>query len=311
MVPSGVQTAHTADGWSLPVRRYAASGPPVVLVHGMGVTHHNFDYHPDVSLAHTLQQAGFDVWVPTLRGDPGTVAPSLSADQGFTFDGYARQDIPAILDVITEETGAAQVHWVGHSMGGILLYTSLQQFPERIASGVAVSSPVAFVDQNVLHRMTVMGASVMRRDRRMPMSRLGRHLLPRGVVARQLGNVRNMDPAVTRGLATHSVVDMSTEISHQAAQWLRSRTLLTLEGTPWLTSAPSVPLLVMGGDRDRIVPPENVSQACDVFPECSFVLLSPETGFSASYGHIDPLLSAAGRAEVFPLITGFLLSQDW
>ena len=79
MVPAGVEMARTEDGWSLPVRHYAASGPPVVLVHGMGVTHHNFDYRPDVSLAHSLQQAGFDVWVPALRGDPGTVAPSLEA----------------------------------------------------------------------------------------------------------------------------------------------------------------------------------------------------------------------------------------
>src|SRR5678809_1070609 len=84
MVPGEVLTYSTADGWSADLRHYPAEGPPVVLVHGMGANHYNWDFREEVSLAFYLQQHGWDVWVPELRGDPGSRAPSKKAARNYT-----------------------------------------------------------------------------------------------------------------------------------------------------------------------------------------------------------------------------------
>ena len=73
--------------------------------------------------------------------------------------------------------------------------------------------------------------------------------------------------------------------------------------------AAAVPLLVMSGEADHIVRPDNARAACDFFPSCTFAYLDPEAGFSTTYGHIDPLLGTTARAEIYPLISDFLIAH--
>ncbi len=111
MTPDTIVTYATSDGWEMDLRRYPGpeGAPPVLLVHGMGANHYNWDYAPEISLAHHLQAAGWDVWIPALRGDPGSVPPEKRADQAFTFDDYARLDLPAAVDRVLEITGREQL----------------------------------------------------------------------------------------------------------------------------------------------------------------------------------------------------------
>lgn len=309
MEPAEQPEYHTVDGWRVPLRRYPADGPPVVLVHGINANHRSFDHHPDISLADWLQHEGFDVWVVGLRGDPGSIPPHEGADGAFDFDDHARLDMPAALDVVVARTGAEQVYWVGHSMGGILLYAALNAYPERIAAGVAVASPAVFDDQPLLHRLVKHSRGLLRKDRRQHQVWLAQGASVRGVLLSRIGRIANLDPAMTRGLKKSAMVDVPTGLSRQALLWLKTRELVTAEGEPWLTTPAAVPLLVMGGEADHIVRPDNARAACDFFPSCAFVYLDPEAGFSTTYGHIDPLLGTTARAEIYPLISDFLLAH--
>lgn len=309
MSPEEVVTYETADGWRADVRHYPGEGPPVLLVHGMGANHYNWDYREEVSLAHHLQERGWDVWIPELRGDPGSRAPSRRARRSISFDGYARHDVPAAVDAVLAVTGEEQLYWVGHSMGGMLLYTTLSQRPEKVAAGVAVCSPVEFEALLGIHRKLARLGWAFRGRGRIEAdgpARLATGILGRAnPLYRRLANPDNLEWPVVNGLARHALVDLPRRVAWQASDWLRSGELRTVEGEPWIASA-DVPLLVLGGAVDRVVPAPNVAAACEVFPDCTYRLLGTEGGFTTDYGHVDPVVGRTARSEVYPVITTFL-----
>src|SRR5205085_2371515 len=57
-------------------------------------------------------------------------------------EDYVYHDAPAALHTVLRETGARQVHWVGHSMGGMIAYALLiSPVHKKIASAVTLGSP--------------------------------------------------------------------------------------------------------------------------------------------------------------------------
>jgi len=313
MLPAGIVKAYTDDGWTLPLRHYPGPGKPVVLVHGMGANHYNWDYRPEVSLAAYLQQQGWDVWVPELRGDPGAVAPYRRAAKEFSFDDHALYDLPPVIDAVRVATGAPKVYFVGHSMGGMLLYTALARYPERIAAGVAVGSPADFDTLFGIHKkIRAMGWAVQGRGR-IPAAFLAKLSAPLGranPLYARLGNKANLDFPIANGMAKRALVDLPRPMVLEVTRWLKSSDLVTLDGRPWLDDVHSdVPLLVMGGAVDKVVPAADVKAACDRIPDCTYRLLGKAGGFSTDYGHIDPIVGRTARDEVYPVIAGFLAKQ--
>lgn len=317
MVPDNVVVAETDDGWALDVRHYPAAGPPVLLVHGMGANHYNWDYREEVSLAHYLQERGWDVWVPELRGDPGSVPPDPKAARRFSFDDHAERDMPAIIDAVLAATGEQELAWVGHSMGGMLLYTTLATRPEVVEAGVAVCSPAEMRRLVGVHkRLRGMGWATKGQGR-YPAASLARLTSPLGrlnPLYRRLGNREHYDWPVANGMARRALVDLPRPMVHQATTWLKTGHLLHDDGsTHWLTDRDTadvdVPLLVFGGAIDKVVPHPNVEAACDVFDQCTYRLLGTEGGFSSDYGHVDPIVGNTARTEVYPLIEQFLARQ--
>lgn len=310
LAPDRVITAETADGWSLDVRHYPGPGPVAFLVHGMGANHYNFDYREEVSLAWWLQQRGWDVWVPELRGDPGSRAPSKRDLRDITFDDYARYDVPAALDAVLAETGAEQVYWVGHSMGGMLLYTTLAQRPEAVAAGVAISSPADFDTLLKLHKSLRGTGFLMRGRGRIPAAGLAKATVGLGranPLYGRLANRDNLDFPVANGMAKVALTPLPRPVAFQATTWLKSSDLLATDGSKWLPDrGPDVPILVLGGAVDKIVPAANVAAACDVFPECEYRLMGVEGGFSTDYGHVDPVVGRTAAAEIYPVVEAFL-----
>ena len=171
--PPTTFTTLTADGWAISLARYAPDriDPdrlPVVLCHGLSYNGQFYDLSPEVSLARDLQRAGYDVWVPSLRGAGWSTKPPLSrlrqlfrgdlytaggvfTSRGlgalkvnWTVDDHIRYDVPAIIDLVLARTGRKRLHWVGHSMGGMIAVAFLAQHATdaRIASFVALSVPV-------------------------------------------------------------------------------------------------------------------------------------------------------------------------
>lgn len=108
--------------------RYAVggSGPPLVLVHGLGGAASNW-----LAIAPALA-AERRVIVPELPGHGGT-APLPAAP---TIDPFA----DAVLAVLEEE-GALPAPWVGHSLGGLVGLRAAMRRPDAITGVVLAAAP--------------------------------------------------------------------------------------------------------------------------------------------------------------------------
>lgn len=308
MVPAEVIHPITDDGWTLTVRHYAGPGEPVLLVHGMGANHFNWDFRPEVSPVDELVEAGFDVWVTGLRGDPDSTAPSRRARSRIQFDDHALHDLPAVIDAVLADADHDQVLWVGHSMGGMLLYTALATQPERVRAGVAIASPADF--SHPLRNHTAFrrwGFLVAARRGKVRVGGLARLFSGYKPLIRQVGDPEYLDRGIVRGMAHHALVDLPRPTARQARGWLRARSFTRVTGEPWLDGVQTdVPLLVMGAPADRIASEADVATACRLSTDCVYHRLGVEDGFSHDHGHVDPVVGTTAEQEITPLILDFL-----
>jgi len=303
--PSAQPVYRTEDGWQLRLRHYPSSGPPVVLVHGMGANHYNWDFREEVSLAAYLQARGWDVWVPELRGDEGTVSPSNQARRNYSFDDHARLDLPAAVDAVLAETGSEKVYWVGHSMGGMLLYTSLSLFPQKVAAGVAIAAPVTFDDRSGWAHAALVGGYLVPKRGLMHNRAIYRLLSPLGRANPLYGfllNRDNVDWTLIKSIGKVGLEDLSRVTVDQVHLWLRTGAFVDTDGDPWVKPV-DVPIFVLSGSEDKLAPSSTVSAACTIYPDCTFQLLE-------GYGHVDPVVGAAAQVEVYPLIEEWLSAHQ-
>uniref|UniRef100_A0A7S3CY44 Lipase n=1 Tax=Palpitomonas bilix TaxID=652834 RepID=A0A7S3CY44_9EUKA len=148
----------TSDGYILGVFRIphgltakgaAAAGKPVVwLQHGLldqsGTYVNNL---PDESLGFMLADEGYDVWFGNSRGNVySTAHTTLSTDSKefweFSFDEMASLDLPACVDYVKAQTGAAKIGYVGHSQGTAIAFAGFSSIPS-LADSIAVYAALA------------------------------------------------------------------------------------------------------------------------------------------------------------------------
>jgi len=136
----------TADGARINLSRYRAHNStlgvrkqsftaPVILCHGAFANRHTYDLGKGrTSLAKYLSDRGHDVWVLELRAHgrstkpgwiPSVLSQGMNAEGSWSVIKYIEQDLPAAIDYVKRHTQATKIHWVGHSMGGIILYSWL------------------------------------------------------------------------------------------------------------------------------------------------------------------------------------------
>src|SRR5689334_21216797 len=70
-------------------------------------------------------------------------------ERHWNVDDLMRYDVPAILDYVRRETGHDRVNWIGHSMGGMLMFPYLELDPDggrKIATLVAMGSTITLAE---------------------------------------------------------------------------------------------------------------------------------------------------------------------
>ena len=122
-------------------RGVAGPLPAVVLCHGLSSNHRGLHF-PGRSLAGWLAAHGYDVYLPDLRGSGDSDRP-----EAWDLDDHVYRDIPAILGAVRRASGRDRVHWVGHSMGGVVLFCHGVAHPDApIASGITIAASLDYTE---------------------------------------------------------------------------------------------------------------------------------------------------------------------
>lgn len=257
------------------IKRVNATGLPVVVAHGtlsnkLAVQH----------LGDYLAEQGCDTWMLEWGGH-GQARPSHTT-QNFEFP--ALNDLPVAIDFIVQHTGQAQVHWTSHSGGGLLALMLLARHPERLAqikSLCLIGAQVTDAASNLKEKIRVLAL---------------------GVLTRILGRTpRKLVPIGPEGEPTLLLV--------QWCQWNLSRCWKGADGFDYLKALEQikVPSLVIAGGRDEVAPLDGCRKIYDAlggpktWHECAV-----KHGFSKNFSHSQMIRGDAARAEVFPLLHGFI-----
>jgi pimeloyl-ACP methyl ester carboxylesterase len=316
--PDEIHFTVTADGWRIALSRYRPKEPreaePVVLCHGIGANRRNLDLTDELSLAGYLASRGYDVWLIELRGRGFSARPRLFSRfrWDWSFDEYVEQDVPAALEVVRRVTGAGSVHWVGFSMGGMVMYAYLSD-PERamgVRSAVAIASPGSFKRQS-----QYLSGRLIRHARWLRHALLLRVLAPLAgywhpAPIHIIHNPENLDGRTLRLAMVNVVVNFARNELLQFSDWIMHDAFRSLDRRRDYKAEMGrieTPMLFLAGPRDLIAPPDMVKAAFDQIgsKDKKFVICSRPGGFAVNYGHIDLVLGRNAPAEIYPLV------RDW
>ena len=258
-----------------------ARGVPVILLHG-SFSNRRFWYSPKgVGLGAFLARAGFDVWLPEMRGH-GLSARNTHWNKNRVAD-YARYDLPAIGAFVRELSGQTP-HWIGHSQGGISLAAALGG---HYLSNDLVASAAFF------------GTQINRRYGwlKLPPVQWCAYLILKRF--KYLSGTR-----LKRGPE-----DEPVSIALETLRWNGFLGRFKDAERDWWAGLAEVqvPVLVVAAAGDRLTPEWACRKLYDQLgsSQRTFVALGREHGFSTDFSHVEMLVSQPAQKEVWPLV------RDW
>jgi len=339
----------TEDGWTLHVLRYRperlkAGLDPVILCHGLSHNNAFWDLHDSVSLAKYLQSRGYDVWSVSLRGCGQSTKPTVSQIKqlfrlnvsvfnpegllnrqpgllrlNWTVDDHIHRDVPAAIDYVVRQSGHPQVHWIGHSMGGMIMFAYLGTHGgEKINSFVAVSSPVLLtLPANDVFDLLVKQADFVQ------IGNLATGTNLRAVFGTLVGdlvktpidtlflNERNVDWKLLHVFYYGCQEDISPGQLDQLIRLLRTGRFYSHDGSIDYTEKLeqiTVPVLQIVGQLDNMAPPGDVrlAQARLGSRDKQFRVFGRINGYQADYGHDDIIIGRHAAQDVYPYILAWL-----
>jgi len=212
------------------LRSWTPTTPPravVVAVHGLNDHSSSFE-----ATGTFLAERGFAVYAFDQRGFGRAPQTGIWAGGDRMAD-----DASEVARLLRLRHPDVPLYALGESMGGAVLLRALQRHPPGWVDAVTLSAPA------------IWGRNEMRRYQRMPLNALAHSVRGLKVSGRITGRKPSDDPETMRALREDPLVIQRTRVD---VLWGLADLMdaVTLEPI-----APAVPVLVLYGARDEIVPP--------------------------------------------------------
>lgn len=323
--PTSVEWLEAEDGWRLAVDRHRPEGMPrgvVVTCHGLGANRYNMDLMDGLSVVDRLVAHGWEVFNVDLRGNGRSAsgAPAGRSPRRWNFDDHVRFDVPAVLDHVRAQTGADAVHWVGHSMGGMVMYAHLGRVPgdPRVASVVAVASPAGLRPGFVVRAAGGFGRALAATGVRIPAHLPGRIVAPfafRAPLDLMVAWPPNLTTPSIRRMLIRLIEPLSPAMVQQFTRWIRQGEFTSEDGAEDYRDALAnvvTPFCFVVGPRDQLAPPASVRIAFEriASPIKEYWHVGRADGAGTDHCHGSILLGPTAADDVYPLITGWLTDRE-
>ncbi|MBN2493309.1 MAG: alpha/beta hydrolase [Deltaproteobacteria bacterium] len=311
----------TDDGWTLRLDRYPGDRA-VLFVHGMGANHHNFDLNERHSLALYLHRKGFDCWVVELRGR-GESVRRTPGKEDWQFEDFLHRDMRRVVSFLRER-GCSPVHWIGHSMGGMLGVAFAECYGQSDLRSLSLfGTPLRFGRKQWMLKLWGSLVQVHRFVPTLDQEKWGRRLLPLMARNRQalqfflrfLANPDNVDTETILDIFDKLVTNEAPGIILQFSDWVRSGHVRSADRGFDYTDhlhRMTVPALFVCGVDDLMAPPRIIARQIDRLGtrRVRQVVLSRKNGYRADYGHGDLIIGRHAPDEVYPLIAAWIDEID-
>lgn len=342
-----VYTVKTADGWTLVAHRYQPRAPkpgtmPVILCHGLSYNALFWDLDPSCSFADYLSRQGYDVWSVSLRGcglsqkwvwkldsaatnivggavrriTAGKLAPTgyATVDPKFAnwdLDDHINYDVPAFMHLVKHHTGAKEVAWVGHSMGGIIAIAHLTRYQnpgigKLVTVGSQMTMPdgqlfIQFVTEMIKTRKGQLGGKFDKQlamDTHKSMNNMffnERHTKPE--VYEALCTWANDVPSIGL-LQQYMALAKTGELTDSKGQFNYTRNLANVKA----------PIFISCGEKDQLAPPVVQKYVYDNVgsQQKTLITFGKSSGLTMNPGHNDTLVGLTSQQQVYPVIERWL-----
>lgn len=318
-----VHYATTEDGFLLALYRYLPKEkndglPPVICCHGLVENRFIYDLGHR-SLARYLSGRGHEVWLLELRGqgDSRRRTAGRKFHWNWDFDDHAFRDLPAAVELVCKQTGADKVNWIGHSMGGMILYANLaKNGPEnRIHRAVTLGSPGSFSSGSKLFKV-ILAVEPLIKIKKAPMTFLNDLWLfwaEIGLVRLAfMANPKNLTAGWYQKFLVNAIQSTGMKLVSHFAHFIRHKCFSSRTGDRFDYRANlgnfKVPLLAVAGDRDGLVPPFRVKRVYDEIgsAEKKYLEVGKTAGHPVGYGHCDLIIGDRVDSEVWPQAADWL-----
>jgi len=306
----------TSDGAEVALHRHAATGPPVLIIHGISSNHRFWDLTEIHSLPVILADEGFDAWALDLRGHGEAMEKGDGTPQrhGWTVDDYGRHDVHAAIRHIQVETGHDRIAVVGHSMGGMVVAAyHAAHGDDALSALVVVGSPLLFDQKTTVNRIKTIGASLGQAWERFNTQKVAKaaahtiRLPGEGLLYTR----SNITPRMRRTMLSQVASPLSREELGHFKEIFRAGRFISADGSQdYLQTLATldIPLLSIAGENDRVAPPSSVAAwttHAGSSDETQWVM-SEGNGHAADYGHLDLVLGKEAREDVLNPIVSWL-----
>lgn len=300
--------ARTGDGWRIALHRWRGKGDPVLLCHGLGACAATWELGHGPSLARWLQARGHDVFALELRGAGDSDRPRFLGGRGYEWGihEYLTQDIPAAMERVLELSGRDKLHWVGHSMGGVLLFAfAPTDLGDRLATATTVGSAFDYTTGSDFSRFHSV-SKLLRLLRVAPMGSAARAYAP-FAGTRFLDDFmfapENLTPEERRAIWASGFTWISGRVLLELATTFDPGGFRGRDGTLWLPRLRTLgtPLLMIAGTRDRQCTPAMARGTFETLGSPRKKLVTVD-----GLGHFDLLVGRRAEGEVYPAIGAWL-----
>jgi len=324
--PDEIRFLKAVDGWDLALwhikpKTGTPQKIPVLLQHGLGFNQRNFDLEDGLSVAHYLAGQGYDCWLPALRG----CGPSKYRRWGFPnrwkirFEDFVTKDMPAFLVEIDKRTGAKQVHYIGHSMGGMIGYAlAAGEHGKRLKSLTSIAGPCFFEHMKQFKPMARF-KSLIKPFPAVHQPFIMRYLAPLtyfwpGLIGSTIFYPANVTGPTTTRAAINGIEDNPTTLLFQFARWVETGHGGDGLAEPWQDNLHKIktPIYCIAGTRDFFCPEDAIAGVIEQVGsrKKQYRVFSKANGESTDYGHGDLVCGIAAPAEIYPTLRAWLKDND-